>query len=341
MPANTSISAIVPARDEEAVIAACVEALAVQTEIAEIFVVDDHSRDRTAEIVRGLREKHPQVKLLEAGELPDGWAGKNNAAWAGAQQATGGWLLFTDADSVLLDGAAAKALQDARQSEAAMVSYSPEQLLVRWYEKALIPFVYCRLARRFAYEDVNNADSRVAAANGQFLLVRRDAYDTIGGHASVAGEILEDVALAIRLKKAGYRIRFAPGTGIVRTRMYRSFRAMWEGWKKNLYRLMGGTPRAAFSEIDSVLPWMAFLVLLVGIKLPIAIFLGVLLLIFRQITYGLELRRNHFRFSFILYYIPAVLMYSLVLWRSYRSHVRGRIQWKGREYQIEAPGVSE
>jgi cellulose synthase/poly-beta-1,6-N-acetylglucosamine synthase-like glycosyltransferase len=341
MPANTSISAIVPARDEEAVIAACVEALAVQTEIAEIFVVDDHSRDRTAEIVRGLREKHPQVKLLEAGELPDGWAGKNNAAWAGAQQATGGWLLFTDADSVLLDGAAAKALQDARQSEAAMVSYSPEQLLVRWYEKALIPFVYCRLARRFAYEDVNNADSRVAAANGQFLLVRRDAYDTIGGHASVAGEILEDVALAIRLKKAGYRIRFAPGTGIVRTRMYRSFRAMWEGWKKNLYRLMGGTPRAAFSEIDSVLPWMAFLVLLVGIKLPIAIFLGVLLLIFRQITYGLELRRNHFRFSFILYYIPAVLMYSLVLWQSYRSHVRGRIQWKGREYQIEAPGVSE
>lgn len=171
--------------------------------------------------------------------------------------------------------------------------------------------------------------------------MRRDAYDTIGGHASVAGEILEDVALAIRLKKAGYRIRFAPGTGIVRTRMYRSFRAMWEGWKKNLYRLMGGTPRAAFSEIDSVLPWMAFLVLLVGIKLPIAIFLGVLLLIFRQITYGLELRRNHFRFSFILYYIPAVLMYSLVLWQSYRSHVRGRIQWKGREYQIEAPGVSE
>jgi cellulose synthase/poly-beta-1,6-N-acetylglucosamine synthase-like glycosyltransferase len=341
MPTNTPISAIVPARDEEAVIAACVEALAVQPEIAEIFVVDDHSRDRTAEIVRGLREKHPRVKLLEAGELPDGWAGKNNAAWAGAQQATGGWLLFTDADSVLLDGAAAKALQDARQSEAAMVSYSPEQLLVRWYEKALIPFVYCRLARRFAYEDVNNADSRVAAANGQFLLVRRDAYDTIGGHASVAGEILEDVALAIRLKKAGYRIRFAPGTGIVRTRMYRSFRAMWEGWKKNLYRLMGGTPRAAFSEIDSVLPWMAFLVLLVGIKLPIAIFLGVLLLIFRQITYGLELRRNHFRFSFILYYIPAVLMYSLVLWRSYRSHVRGRIQWKGREYQIEAPGVSE
>jgi len=341
MPTNTPISAIVPARDEEAVIAACVEALAVQPEIAEIFVVDDHSSDRTAEIVRGLRKKHPRVKLLEAGELPDGWAGKNNAAWAGSQEATGDWLLFTDADSLLFEGAAAKALQDARQSEAAMVSYSPEQLLVRWYEKALIPFVYCRLARRFTYEDVNNPESRVAAANGQFLLVRRDAYDTIGGHASVAGEILEDVALAIRLKKAGYRIRFAPGTGIVRTRMYRSFRAMWEGWKKNLYRLMGGTPRAAFSEIDSVLPWMAFLVLLVGIKLPIAIFLGVLLLIFRQITYGLELRRNHFRFSFILYYIPAVLMYSLVLWRSYHSHVRGRIQWKGREYQIEAPGVSE
>lgn len=341
MPTNPYISAIVPARDEEAAIAACVESLAKQPEIAEILVVNDHSGDRTAEIVRALQETIPRLKLLEAGELPDGWAGKNNAAWTGFQRATGDWLLFTDADAVLLDRAAAGALQTARENDAAMISFSPEQILVHWYEKALIPFVYCRLARRFTYEDVNNPASKVAAANGQFLLIRRDAYEAIGGHAAVAGEILEDVALAIRLKKAGYRIHFGPGAGIVQTRMYRSFRAMWQGWKKNLYRLMGGTPRAAFSEIDSVLPWMAFLVLLVGIKLPLALFFGVFLIILRQLSYGTELHRNHFPFSVIIYYLPGVLLYSLVLWRSYRSHVKGRIEWKGREYQVGVPNASK
>lgn len=341
MPADPSISAIVPARDEQAVIAACVEALAGQPQIAQILVVDDHSTDRTAEIVRGLLPVIPQLKLLEAGPLPDGWAGKNNAAWTGAHQAAGEWLLFTDADAVLLEGAAEKALRLAQDNDAALVSFSPEQILVHWYEKALVPLVYCRLARRFSFNDVNNPASKVAAANGQFLLVRRDAYDAIGGHAAVAGEILEDVALAILLKKAGYRIWFGSGAGLVQTRMYRSFRAMWQGWKKNLYRLMGGTPRAAFSELDSVVPWMTLLVLLTGIKLPVALFLGVLLLLFRQIAYGMELQRNHFRFSFILYYLPAVFLYSLVLWRSYRSHVRGRVQWKGREYQIGVPDVSK
>jgi len=341
MPEQPSISAIVPARNEESVIAACVESLAKQPQIKQIIVVDDRSGDRTAEIVRGLQSKIPHLALLDAGELPDGWAGKNNAVWTGAQKAGGGWLLFTDADAMLLDGAAEKALQLAETHDAAMVSFSPQQLMVHWYEKALVPFIYCRLARRFTYDDVNNPKSKVAAANGQFLMIRRDAYQAIGGHAAIAGEILEDVALAIRLKHAGYRIWFESGAGLVQTRMYRSFRGMWSGWKKNLYRLMGGTRRAVFSEIDDVLPWMTILILLSGLWLPIVGLVGVFLLVLRQFSYAEELRRNHFRFSLIIYYLPAVFLYCLLLWRSYRSHLAGRIEWKGREYRVELPGPSK
>lgn len=171
-------------------------------------------------------------------------------------------------------------------------------------------------------------------------MIRRDVYDAIDGHNGVSGEILEDLAIALRVKSAGHRIWFGSGQGIVRVRMYRSFEAMWQGWKKNLYRLMGGTPRAAVREIESSLPWIPILLILVGLKFPLLLFFGVLLLIARQTAYGLDLARNHFPFSFIFYYVPAVLLYAGVLWASYRSHVNGRIEWKGREYSMEAPDSS-
>lgn len=332
-----SVTAIVPARDEEAVIAACIESLARQPAIAEILVVNDQSSDRTADIVSGLMERIPKVRLLETGSLPDGWVGKNYALWVGVQQAKCSWLLFTDADAEHEPNSVARAFQIAQEHNAALVSFSPEQITGRWYEKALIPFVYLRLAKKFSYDQVNDPASPVAAANGQFLMIRRDVYDSIGGHRSVAGEVLEDVAIAIRAKQAGHRIWFGSGKGLVRTRMYRSFGAMRKGWTKNLYRLMGGTPWTVFREIESNLPWIAFLLILIGLKHPLLLFLGVLFLIARQTVYGLELARNHFPFSFIFYYVPGVLLYVGVLWASYRSHVSGRIEWKGREYSIGDP----
>jgi glycosyltransferase involved in cell wall biosynthesis len=333
------ITAIVPARDEEAVIAVCVESLARQPEITQILVVNDQSRDSTAEIVRGLAARFPQVELLEAEEPPAGWVGKNNAVTVGARRATNEWLLFVDADVEILDAAAARALQLAKENTAALVSFSPEQITETWYEKALIPFVYCRLARRFSFAEVNDAESKAAAANGQFLLIRREVYEAIGGHSRFAGEVLEDVAVAGAVKSAGHKIWFGSGKGIVRARMYRTFGAMWEGWKKNLYRLMGGTPWKAFREGESVFPWVALLMILLGIKYPAAMFAGVLLLLLRQTSYGSELVRNQYPLSFIIYYIPAVFLYTGVLYASCVSHCRGKVQWKGREYDVGAGGT--
>jgi cellulose synthase/poly-beta-1,6-N-acetylglucosamine synthase-like glycosyltransferase len=334
----SQVSAIVPARNEEAVIAACIESLAGQPEIAEIIAVNDQSSDRTAEILHDLAAKFSQVHVVEAPPPPAGWVGKNNAVSLGAQHASCPWLLFTDADAVLAEGAMAKAIALGHEHEVALISFSPEQELQTWYEKSLIPFVYLRLAQRFSYEQVNDPSSSAAAANGQFLMIKREAYDAVGGHVAIHGAVLEDVALARRVKSAGFRLWFAAGVGIVRVRMYRSFSSMWEGWKKNLYQLMGGTTGSLFAEFESAFPWMIFVVLLFGIKMPFALFAGVILLLLRQLSYGLALSRNHFSFRLIIYYIPAIFLYAGALWASHESYAKGKVSWKGREYSV---GVSD
>jgi len=334
------ISAIVPARNEEAVIGACVRSLAKQPEVVEILVVNDQSDDGTVAAVRRAGAEIPKLTLLETGKLPAGWVGKNHAVWRGAAEAHQRWLLFTDADAVLLPGAAARALQIAQESGAALVSFSPEQVTETWYEKSMIPFVYCRLARRFSFEDVNDPKNRAAAANGQFLMIRRDVYDAIGGHAAIAGEVLEDVALAKNAKSAGYPIWFGPGKGVVKARMYRSLAAMREGWKKNLYLLMGGSAAATYRELMSAVPWIPFLLIVIGLRMPFALMAGVVLLLVRQAGYGLDLRSNQFSGRLILYYVPAVVMYSAILLASYRAYAKRKVAWKGREISVGTPGAA-
>src|SRR5215467_15437957 len=123
MTTSASISAIVPARNEEAVIAACIESLAAQPEVSEIIAVNDQSDDHTLEVLRQLEGRIPRLRVVDASALPPGWVGKNHAVWIGAQQARGEWLLFTDADAVLQEGAAAKALVLADEHQASLVSF--------------------------------------------------------------------------------------------------------------------------------------------------------------------------------------------------------------------------
>jgi len=334
MNTPTRVAAIVPARNEEVSIAACITSLAAQPQIVEIIAVNDQSSDRTAEILHGLAKNISHLRVIDAPAPPAGWVGKNHAVSLGAQQASSPWLLFTDADAVLLEGAIAKAIALATEKDAALISFSPEQELQTWYERVLIPFVYLRLAQRFSFAEVNDTASKAAAANGQFLLIHRETYDAVGGHAAIHGAVLEDVALARRVKSAGFRIWFASGFGIVRVRMYRSFSAMWEGWKKNLFQLMGGSTASVFAEFESAFPWMILVILIIGIKLPVAMFAGVVLLLLRQVSYGMALSRNHFPFKYIIYYLPAIFLYAGALWASHESYAKGKVTWKGREYTV-------
>jgi glycosyltransferase involved in cell wall biosynthesis len=338
MNSHPTVSAIVPARNEEATIAAAVESLAAQPEIKEIIVIDDQSSDRTAAALRQLSSRYAQLRVLETTELPGGWVGKNHAVSLGAAQATGDWLLFTDADGVHLPGSTAHALADAAESGAGLVSYSPEQETHTWWEKALIPFVYTRLAHKYSYAQVNHPDSPAAAASGQYLLIRHEDYLRIGGHAAVAGEVLEDVALARLAKHAGVRLYFASGMGIMRVRMYRTFRAMWEGWTKNLYPLIagatGGTSRAVGRELFRVVPWIPLLVLPLALLHLIWGVLGVALLAGRHAAYAADLRRNRFPAGLALYYLPGVALYAAALLNSEWRYTRGTVAWKGREYPV-------
>lgn len=337
------ISAIIPARNEEATIEAAVRSLAPQAEIAEIIVVNDHSTDRTGEILERLTREVPKLRILSADELPDGWVGKNNAVWTGAQASKSEWMLFTDADTVHYADSAKRALTDAAASGAAIVSYSPEQVTGSLAEKALIPFIYCTLARKFDYARVNDPNLPDAAANGQFLLIRRDAYDAIGGHRAIAGEVLEDVALARRAKGAGYRLHFGSGEGIARTRMYRSFGAMWRGWTKNLYPLLGGDKEEIAREILIALPWIAVLLLLAGIFLRgnvglVFLALGIIDLAVRHAAYGRQLKLNRYPGKLIVYYAPACFLYAAVALASAWNYRRGRVSWSGRTYPVGGRG---
>lgn len=331
------VSAIIPARNEAENIEAAVRSLSAQPEIGQIIVVDDQSTDGTPEILARLAAEIPQLQTLLAGELPAGWTGKNHALDVGAQHATGEWLLFMDADTVLLPDALHHALEDAQRHAAALVSYSPEQITRGLLESALIPFIYCRLARKFNFEAVNDASSPVAAANGQFILIRRDAYEKIGGHRSVAGVVLEDVALARRVKQAGFQLYFAPGLGIARTRMYRNFGAMWQGWTKNLYALVGHTPASAVHEILAVFPWLSLILLVAamwasGSMRAWLLLAALVVLTVDHIWYARELRANRYSTRFIIYYGLAAPLYLAVLVGSIWKHWRGKITWKGREY---------
>ncbi len=338
-PVGARISAIVPARNEEATLAACVESLATQPEIGEIIVVNDGSTDGTAAILQGLQGRIPRLRVMETRDVPPGWVGKNHAVWLGAREARLPWLLFTDADSEHLAGSAERALRIAEEHGAALVSFSPEQVTRTWWEKALIPYIYSRLAGKFSYAAVNDPGSDAAAANGQYLMIRRDAYDAVGGHRSVAGEILEDVALAQSVKRDGFRLWFGAGAGIVRVRMYRTFQAMWEGWKKNLYRLMGNTPAGMRRELLTTVPWIPCLLLLAGVRWHAFAVLGLVLLLGRHAAYAAVLARNQYPVSRIVYYVPAAALYAAVLVASWRSHARGRIAWKGREYPAGRPAA--
>jgi glycosyltransferase involved in cell wall biosynthesis len=324
------VSIIVPACNEEACLAACLESLVAQDyPSCEIIVVDDHSSDNTRAIASGF-----PVRVISAAPLPAGWSGKCNAVWTGAKIATGKWLLFTDADTRHAANSVRTGLQEAAKSGAALLSYSPRQEVHGFAERALMPVIFAELAATYRPKEVSDPQSPAAAANGQYVLIRRDAYDAVGGHAAVGTAILEDVELAKRVKQAGYRLQFRTAD-VVSTRMYRSFPQMWEGWTKNLALLFPHPRRlAAKRTIEFVV--MAVLIL-VAVRCA---FLGnralasiaaaaaaIFLLLFLR-----RIRRAHFDWLSNGLAIFGLPLFAVLLLNSDISHNQGRVKWKGREY---------
>jgi hypothetical protein len=246
--------------------------------------------------------------------------------------ARGQWLLFTDADTVHAPGSLAAALAEAEESGVALLSYEPRQDVRAWWERAVMVVIFAELNRAFPLAAVSDPASPNAAANGQYILITRQAYHAVGGFAAFAGTLLEDVALARAVKRAGGRIRFRPGHERVATRMYTSFAALREGWTKNLSPLFPNAPALAVARLLEVGLVVAGII---GALAPVDSIMRAVAAAVAALAgarFGARIRRARFPWPVLLLAPLGVPLFAWLLVRSHRRYRAGQVVWKGRTY---------
>jgi glycosyltransferase involved in cell wall biosynthesis len=345
-PPQVELSVIIPARNEEQSLPACLTSLLNQTEPGftlgqqwELILINDDSTDQTRNIAAEAAAQNNGVTLLDAPPLDltprGGFTGKNNACWAGAQAARGRYLLFTDADTIHNTNDLSRALQEAERHKAALLSYSPRQLVTGFWQHALMPLVFSELASVYPSKEVNDPVNSLAAANGQFLLVEQEAYFAIGGHRAVGREILEDVALAGNVKRSGRTIRFRYAPDALSTRMYRTTTDMIEGWTKNLALLFPKPIALALWRLLDLALIISLPILALGIFWLVPWQRWALLLIWVRTLWRFYVRiaRSNFPAIDVAISILGVPFFAYLLVRSVIHHrIRKNVAWKGRSY---------
>jgi glycosyltransferase involved in cell wall biosynthesis len=343
---DLELSVIIPARNEQRSLPACLASILSQSEPGfllghqwELILINDDSTDDTRNIAARAAATHPGVTLLDAPPLDfssnGGFTGKTNACWAGAQVARGKYLLFTDADTIHETNDISRSLREADRHEVALLSYSPRQIVTGFWQHAVMPLIFSELASVYPSKLVNDPARRLAAANGQFLLVEREAYFSVGGHRAVGKSILEDVALAENIKRPPRTIRFRYAPEALATRMYQTTSEMIEGWTKNLALLL---PKPVALALWRVLDVLLFF------GLPIAAFglywlqpwqRSVILLIWVRTLWRFYSRaaRSNFPALDVAISILGVPLFIYMLLRSVNHHrFRKSVIWKGRNY---------
>jgi hypothetical protein len=235
------VSIVIPARDEARNVAGCVRAALAQVGAEfEVVVVDDESADGTAAVALAAGGGDPRLRVVLAEPRPPGWSGKAWACWSGAGLARGALLLFVDADVTLAPGAVHRAGSVLVARGLGMVSLFGSWTLGSWWEHVAIPVVGSAIRGALPVDRVNDPSDPAAFANGQFILVERDAYLRSGGHSAVRAEVLDDVALAGALKRSGAALGLYAAPDLFQVRLYRSFREIVAGYGKNLVVGLGG-----------------------------------------------------------------------------------------------------
>ena len=271
------VSVIVPAYNEAENIRDCAIAILESTPLSvdnlEVLIVDDRSTDDTLAIAQTLQQQlnDPRLKILAGESRPANqyWAGKNWACAQAVEFATGDFLLFIDADVRLKPGAIETALETVETEKIDLLTCMPALVCDCFAEWLVQPLMFNHLAVCFDFTAVNDPTTDSAFAAGPFMLFRRSAYEKIGGHKAVAGEIVEDVELARRIKRAGLKLGLYAGSNLAFVRMYRSWSALWEGWTKNLY-LGANRSWGAMVYMATIMfflypmPWLALAILLVN-----------------------------------------------------------------------------
>ena len=268
--ASTSLTVVVPAYNEAANIAACLSSVLGSEEPCgdwRVLLVDDRSTDATAAIARQVAgacgASEPRFALLDAGPRPAGerWVGKNWACSVAMEQVQSEWVLFVDADVRLQPATLRRALAQASAEGADLFSLAPRLSCGCLAEWLVQPIMASLLGLGFPIEAANDPASSVAFAAGPFMLFRRSAYEAIGGHRALAAEVVEDLALARRIKQGGHRLRYLLALDGLELRMYSDFASLWEGWTKNWLLGLDGDAARALAASSVVLlmfsgPWL-------------------------------------------------------------------------------------
>jgi len=344
------VSIIVPARDEEQNIRHCVDSLLEQDYgHYEVIVVDDGSQDDTGHILDEMAMTHRNGKrlwVLKLLDLPVGWAGKPHALHRGTLEAGGEWFLFTDADTWHAPNALRSALTQAIQERVDMFTLGSTQELPTFWDKALMPMAYLGISMQYPPRLVNDPLSKVAVANGQYILIRRDVYNQIGGYerAELRATLLDDRDLAHVIKENGFRLHFVDGRDLVYVHMYRDLHDIWRGWRKNAFLgSRGGIPFALLqlfglpqiSIMPFLLPLLAWLTRRRGrgigkIEANIATVLELIPLLMYRTWLNKQLKVPWY---YALTHPLAGAIFEGILGQSmWRVLTKRGVDWRGRQY---------
>jgi len=328
------VSVLVPARDEAANLRANLPALlASDHPRLEIVVLDDRSGDGTASIAEAFARDHPaRLRSMRGEALPDGWLGKNWACAQLAREARGDILLFCDADVTAGPRAVSRTAALMRRHAAGVATAMPRHHLGTWAEAAVVPLIaQLPVAATLPLALVpRTAAPSLSMANGQWLAFTREAYDRIGGHAAVRGEVLEDVHLGRAAKRAGLRLVAAVAPADLSVRMYGGWAEVRRGFGKNVYALLGGRPGPFAAGVlifllVAVYPWLAVVrhapLLIASLGMLVALRIAAALLF------------RHDARTVLLHPLGAAMALAIAF-ASYRT--RGRVEWRGRTVSIDA-----
>ncbi|MDT8324533.1 MAG: glycosyltransferase [Bacteroidota bacterium] len=328
-----SVAVLIPARNEERNIGTLLALLRTQDYSPfTVTVLDDHSTDATAGIVAAHTVDDARIRLKKGAELPAGWTGKNWACHQLADGADADILLFVDADVQPSTHALRDTVAGLRQYGAGALSTFPLQLL-RGTAAAMITPVMDVILYGFLPLPLvwRTKTASLAAANGQWFAFTREAYRAVGGHAAVRGEIVEDIALARRIKSIGLRMLLTVGAGSVACRMYTDRKEILEGFSKNFFAAFSFRLTVFFTVLLLLLlvfvfPYVLLLTTWWKVALPaVALNTGLRLL--------LTLRAGHRWLSTILHPLGILGAVGIGL-DAIRRYRRGAVQWKGRDITV-------